>query len=235
MAKTKTNPKTKSSMKIALAIFAKTIGFSVVKTRLAESIGIQKAEEFYQLCLNSIEELVLNIQVKYRGLLIPYWAIAENQAIDKPQWQTFNSIWTGNGGLGERLDNVYSQLLKNHDYVMLIGTDSPQLQPEFFNNALEHIIKNRELVIGPCTDGGFYLFGGGIEIDRSIWVNTQYSQSDTMNQLIENLKPQTPHLLPLQQDVDVLEDIYTLSNILENSKISASQTKLRNWIGENIK
>ena len=36
-------------MRIGIGIFAKTIGKSKVKTRLAESIGVDKAEEFYRL------------------------------------------------------------------------------------------------------------------------------------------------------------------------------------------
>ena len=48
-------------MSIALAIFVKTPSLSPVKTRLAQSIGEDKAIAFYMLCLEAIKETAKQI------------------------------------------------------------------------------------------------------------------------------------------------------------------------------
>ncbi len=56
-------------MKIAIAIFVKTPGVSPLKTRLAASLGQEKALHFYKLSLkciiSTLEETAIN----------PYWAV----------------------------------------------------------------------------------------------------------------------------------------------------------------
>ena len=56
-------------MNIAIAIFVKTPGISPIKTRLAASIGQQKAEDFYRLSLKSLVSTLKEIDIT------PYWAV----------------------------------------------------------------------------------------------------------------------------------------------------------------
>ena len=69
--------------------------------------------------------------------IIPYWALAEEEAVNLKKWQNFNPIWTGNGDLGLRLHNIYNHLQKKYEYVILIGTDSPQITPEIIINSID--------------------------------------------------------------------------------------------------
>ena len=41
---------------------------------------------------------------------------------------------------------------------MLVGTDSPTLPVGFIEDAFERL-KSADLVLGPATDGGYYLIG----------------------------------------------------------------------------
>ena len=65
-------------MKCAIAIFAKTIGLSPVKTRLAVSIGQDKAEQFYRLSIACIED-VLRAVVSENPSIFPHWVLAEEE------------------------------------------------------------------------------------------------------------------------------------------------------------
>ena len=46
----------------ALVVFAKTIGLSSVKTRLAAGVGKEAAERFYELSLKAVEDIALVVK-----------------------------------------------------------------------------------------------------------------------------------------------------------------------------
>jgi len=104
--------------------------------------------------------------------------------------------------------------LKNHDAVLLIGSDSPQLSPELIIQASDQLQDN-QFVIGPAEDGGFYLFGGKNQIAQEVWVDTNYSVSTTANDLttrlssLSKIKWMDPHI-----DVDTYADLKKLSKLI---------------------
>ena len=222
----------KIRMSGALAIFAKTPSLSPVKTRLSASIGVPLAQEFYKLSVAAVAEIAKEVQ--RNSTLTPYWALAEKEAVELPQWQEFKNIWTGEGGLGARLHNIYSSLHKKHDYVMLIGTDSPQLEPELLVGAATKISEQPEsCFIGPATDGGFYLFAAKVPIPRNIWTDVTYSNNTTLHELSGQLaKYNIPvNLLSTQGDVDTANDIWPLMQGLEqNRNLLPTQKKLYDWL-----
>ncbi len=218
----------------ALAIFAKTKSLSPVKTRLANDIGAPLAEEFYILSVEATAEIVSVANNQVREGFATYWALAEEKAANYKEWQNFSTLWTGDGDFGARLHHIYSTLLKKHDYVILIGTDSPQLEPELITHAIEKIHEHpNDCIIGPAFDGGFYLFAAKIAIAEHIWKNVSYSQSDTLKQLSANLASNgiAVQLLPEKGDVDVASDLEQLKNALKanHNRLSAQQ-KLYGWL-----
>ena len=217
-------------MEIGLGIFAKTAELSPVKTRLAASIGEEKAREFYYLSVKAVEEIAQNLP----ATITPHWAVAEQEALSHPQWQNLARFWTGEGGLGQRLNQVYSHLQQSHGAAMLMGTDSPQLSPSLLKQAQDRLSQNpSSIVIGPCDDGGFYLFAAAVKIPQEVWTSVKYSQNSTLEQLEKALKEQgfTIHHLPKQQDVDIAEDLQKLSSTLTARKnLLANQQRLLDWL-----
>lgn len=218
----------------ALAIFAKTASLSPVKTRLAAGIGTPLAEAFYALSVESITEIATVARTQSKNTLIPYWALAEEEAMDCAQWQTFKTLWTGDGGLGDRLHNIYCTLSKTHAYVMMIGTDSPQLEPELITSAIKKLTEQpKSCVIGPCLDGGFYLFAATVPIPEEVWVNVTYSKRTTLQALTKQL---TQHglkvnLLIAKGDVDTASNLKPLIRALKiNNNLLPAQQKLYRWL-----
>ena len=78
-------------MNIAIAIFVKTPGVSPLKTRLAKTIGKEKAEAFYQLSLKCIIDTLENINIKNIAIT-PHWAIAEKECLNYPLWNNFKRL-----------------------------------------------------------------------------------------------------------------------------------------------
>ncbi len=218
----------------ALAIFAKTPGLSPVKTRLAADVGARLAEKFYRLSLEAAEEMAARVRDLSGGSIRPVWALAERNGEADGPWKSFPAIWSGDGDLGKRLHTVYSSLLKNHDYVMMIGTDSPQLEPSLLLEASRKIIENPgSCVVGPCPDGGFYLFGAKIPIPESVWTGVAYSTDVTLRELARNMESQNipVRLISKQGDVDSARDLKTVMNALETSPDPLpAQRKLLGWL-----
>jgi glycosyltransferase A (GT-A) superfamily protein (DUF2064 family) len=222
--------------RIALAIFAKTLGVSSVKTRLANEIGVQLAEEFYALSVAAIKEVATVTHRMSEGEIVPHWALAEEQSVDNPQWSDFQRLWTGNGELGKRLHTIYSGLQKQYDGVMMIGTDSPQLSPELLFSAFRRM-SSTGCAIGPSVDGGFYLFASALPIPLSVWTGVAYSQSSTLDQLRGAMRHCgiSADLLELQGDVDTLADLMDTKDTLERkyTELFSSQKNLYNWCCQN--
>jgi len=75
-------------MKIGIGIFAKTIGLTPVKTRLAKVIGSKKAEAFFALSLDVVEETMTSL-VSVNSAINPYWVLAEEAGPLNERWEEF--------------------------------------------------------------------------------------------------------------------------------------------------
>ncbi|NCT40284.1 MAG: glycosyltransferase [Alphaproteobacteria bacterium] len=211
-------------MKTALAIFVKTPHRSPVKTRLAQTIGAEKATEFFTLSIKAVEATARQTNT------IPHWAVAEAQALDDDIWKAFPTMHTGDGCLGTRQHHIYETLLKSFDQVILIGADTPQLTPDIINDAV-NALKDHDIVIGPANDGGYYLFSGKSSTPLSAWQNTPWSTSATRKELEKNLRENNickhPHYLKHLTDIDTQEDLIALTSEMP-SPPSAEQNAILN-------
>ena len=224
-------------MRCAVAIFAKTIGLSSVKTRLAASIGQEKAEQFYRLSIACVEEVLQDVARKNSNVF-PHWVLAEEEAPQRFEWNSFPAMWTGEGGLGERLANVSGTLFKNHDAVFLIGTDSPQMSAKRVLQSIQSLKVNSGLnhIAGPAKDGGFWLWGSRKILPNTIWNSVTYSASTTLEELVAATNAHGDHVYigHKMQDVDVLDDLITLQKILEQKEgvLLSAQKVLLEWLQE---
>lgn len=216
----------------ALAIFVKTPELSPVKTRLASSIGREKALQFYGYSLAATAALARELQIRIPDLHI-YWAMAEPDGHKAKRWTSFPVVYQGSGDLGARLAFVYKDLLKSHPYVCFMGADSPHLEIEVLSEGvgLTKINSAKKFVIGETLDGGFYFFGGGISLPSSAWQNVDYSTDRTAIQLRENLtRFGKVDLIGENFDIDTIDDLIRLAGILPIGKsLLPEQLELIQW------
>lgn len=65
----------------------------------------------------------------------------------------------GAGDLGAKISRAFAAAFQDGcRQVMLIGSDCPALSPELLATAFSRLT-NHDLVLGPATDGGYYLVG----------------------------------------------------------------------------
>ncbi|PIE43304.1 MAG: hypothetical protein CSA50_05320 [Gammaproteobacteria bacterium] len=197
-------------MKGAIAVLVKTPGLSPVKTRLSATIGHPLADRFFRLA-KAAKEAILKEAVgafAERDIALScYWAIGEEQGVSHPMWQGLERMYTGPGGMGERMHHVYSTRLQDHDFVMLMGVDSPQHSVANLLEAVECLQQPDSLVIGPASDGGFYLFGGNTPVPLEHWAAVEYGREDTLASLLTRLDAYAINYTGSMTDVDTEGDL----------------------------
>ena len=72
----------------------------------------------------------------------------------------------GRGQLGTRLRRQLMHGHHQHRSCLVIGTDLPELNADDLKQAVEHL-ERHDLVLGPASDGGYWLLGIGASLIRS--------------------------------------------------------------------
>ena len=199
---------------LALAIFCKTPEKGFVKTRLAVSVGDQKALEIYLDLLNITDKETRPFSSS-RHLFL---ASALEDSVEKMRStleqrglftdpKTSFAIQQGED-LGQRMIAAFKKLFQNHQSVVLIGCDLPDLTSALISNAFDALQSN-DVVIGPSCDGGYYLIGLNKETS-DLFKEISWSTEKVLNQTLEkaeklSLKVQ---LLDRLRDIDTLEDLH---------------------------
>ena len=172
-------------MSAGCAIFVKTPRRSALKTRLAAGIGETAALAWYRLAATAVAEVVAE---GFGASGRAYWAVAEIEALDDPEWAALPVLWQGQGGLGERMARVHGELIDRHGGGILLGADAPQLAASDLRRASDWLANERaRSVLGPATDGGFWLFGSNRSQPLSAWTEVAYSEPDTAARFVAAL------------------------------------------------
>lgn len=197
-----------------LGIFVKTPALSPVKTRLWPAIGEQQATRLFEHSAEATRSVVA--RAMSHSDIQGYWAVAEAAAVHQARWTGLPTIAQGAGGLGERMAQVYNQLRREHHCAILIGADSPQLSASALASAAGWLDASEpRLAIGPAEDGGFWLFGGNVDLPSAAWLQTRYSEADTASAFRRAMDQHGNWLtLASVRDLDRAEDIQAVATAL---------------------
>ncbi len=137
-----------------LVIFTKNPEKGEVKTRLARGVGEEKALEVYETLREHtarVTECVEAERMVYYSRFIP--------ASDLFRTENFLPRLQKGDDLGERMFHAMKEGFEaGFAHVVLIGTDCYELSYKILNEAF-CALERCDAVIGPATDGGFYLIG----------------------------------------------------------------------------
>jgi len=183
-----------------LIIFVKNQELGKVKTRLAKSIGKNKALEIYSFLLKKTKEITSEITcdkcIYYSN------RIEENDIWDKDYTKY---VQHGND-LGYRMKNAFKDaFFKGYKKVVLIGSDLYDLTPIHLDDAFKSL-DSKPVVLGPAQDGGYYLIGL-TKVYPKIFKNKAWGTSSVRKDTLSDLEKVNVHLLEMLNDVDVIEDI----------------------------
>ncbi len=203
-----------------LLFFVKSPEKGKVKTRLAASIGDERALKFYKVFLLNI---LSNLN---KGTFLFYLCFFPADALDSlRQWLGEDYLYTPQQGedLAERMKNGFMEAYTmGFKRVVLIGSDIPDLPLEFIEEAFTSL-KEKDAVIGPSLDGGYYLIGFKDKTFSSqVFKGIPWSTERVFEQTTKILEREglTVHFLKPLRDIDKVED---LGNFLRGSSNSLTK------------
>jgi len=190
-------------MKEALLIFAKNLINGEVKTRLAATMGNDFAFSLYKQLLEHTVSITNHLPV---GKTIFYSTYIDGQ--DVWSHDIYEKQIQVGEDLGERMKNAFSYIFdKEYEKAIIIGTDCFEISAAVIMNAFIHL-NNHDIVIGPATDGGYYLLGMK-QVHAELFQNIYWSTSNVLQQTLavcidQNL---SVHLLTELSDIDIEKDL----------------------------
>jgi len=191
-----------------LIIFTKYPENGRVKTRLAETLGEAFASEFYKMCAGYIFNECIKLKRSGIDLLIFYAEEEDRNKIRGWVPESFELFRQEGENLGERMYNAFLHLLKfNAEKAVLIGTDIPDISSSLIEKSFEYL-DDHEAVIGPSSDGGYYLIGLS-KLNKDIFTGIQWSTGKVLENTLIKLKERnlSYKLLPELIDIDKESDI----------------------------
>ena len=198
-------------MKNALIIFARNPELGKVKTRLAKDIGDGNALLIYSELLSH----TLTIASTINADRFVFYADKIN---DDDIWSknVFHKKLQEGNDLGERMHNSFSYLFSvGYNNVVIIGTDCPELSTGLINDSFDKL-SSHNVVIGPATDGGYYLLGTD-SFMPALFKNKSWSTNMLLDETIETLQNEqlSYSLLTTLSDLDTFEDLKKFDSLLQ--------------------
>ena len=198
-------------VKTCVIVFAKNPVPNQVKTRLIPTLSPEQAATLYTAFLTDWCEVL----AKLPGVDL---IVAYTPAEARSDLQTLigdNVLYIPQIGadLGERLASA-TQWATEQGYtkILLVGSDSPTLPTSYISKASTRL-DLCDVVIGPSTDGGYYLIGfSATNIAMTvpfIFEEIAWSTADVFQQTVASIQSlkATIGLLPPWYDIDTAEDL----------------------------
>lgn len=135
-----------------LIVFVKNPVPGQVKTRIARTVGEDQAVAVYQHLLRYTQDVVRS----FNGQCAVYYGDFINP---DDGWTGYQKYQQRGNDLGERMSNAFQeQFMAGAENVVIIGSDCFDITPTHLNQAFDEL-NTADVVIGPATDGGYYLLG----------------------------------------------------------------------------
>ena len=198
-------------MKACLIVFAKNPVPNQVKTRLIPTLSPAQAAALYTAFLTDWCETLAELSdVDLVIAYIPVEAQSDLQALIGDDVIYIPQI---GADLGERLTSA-TQWAAEQGYtkILFVGSDSPTLPISYISQALT-LLDSRNTVVGPSTDGGYYLIGFSAAALTTtvphVFEEIAWSTAEVFQQTVARIHAvkATLGLLPPWYDIDTAEDL----------------------------
>jgi len=184
-----------------LMIFTRNPELGKCKTRLAATIGDQSALDVYNFLLKHTVSITRNLEVSKE---VHYSVkVRENDLWDSKIYAKKQQF---GDDLGQRMEYAFQTgFSKGYQNIIIIGSDIYDLSQKDIESAFI-ALKTHQYVIGPATDGGYYLFGMKF-LNSQVFKNKKWGTATVLQDTINDLSKENIKLLEERNDVDLYEDI----------------------------
>lgn len=197
-------------MRAALVLMSRAPIPGKTKTRLQSHLKPEECAELHRAFLKDISNKLVNIKKQYKKLhlFLSYTPEGSENLFADLIGDNFNFIMQTGKDLGARMYNSISEAYnKSSEPVIITGSDLPSLPAEIITEAVA-ALKEKDIVIGPAADGGYYLIG--MQRPHSFLFACNEWGSDSV--LVKTLKSASEHnlkthFLPEWYDVDTFNEL----------------------------
>ncbi len=184
---------------------------AVVKSRLHESLGEERATELYRcFLLDRLDAVATLRDITGAVAFTPREAEALIRTLAPPGLLLVSQR---GADLGERLSNLLTELLdRGHACAIAVDSDSPTLPMAYVAEAAKLLSGARsDVVLGPCEDGGYYLVGLRCP-QPALFEGIPWSTDAVFAMTLDKARAQglSVHVLPRWFDVDTGADLQRL-------------------------
>lgn len=194
-------------METPVGVMAKAPEPGRVMTRLGTSIGMERAARFYVGCLG----WVLTRLREATPRLVLFYDPPEAEDRLRTLYgldDDFPMVAQFGADLGERMARALTYLHERYSSpAILVGSDCPDVPLEYVERAGERL-GDADLVLGPATDGGYYLVGTESP-SPGLFEDMGWSRPDVLKRTLRRACAEGMRvvLLPVWRDLDTLEDL----------------------------
>lgn len=184
-----------------LIIFIKNPELGKAKTRIAKTMGDEKALAIYKELLKHTLDTTCKVDCN-RHLFYSQYINTEDQWSEND----FIKQLQIEGGLGDKMKEAFQTVLKAPSRCLIIGSDCGDISKDILTQAFD-ALQDHDVVLGPTFDGGYYLLGmskPGLDLFDGVAWSTESVYDQTL-QLINKAKA-SYYELPRLHDIDYEED-----------------------------
>lgn len=194
------------------------------KTRLIPALGALEAAQLQR----HMTEHALNQarQLQRRRAIQPVIAYEGGDENRMRSWLGEDLVYMtqGAGSIGDRMHRAFAQAKRlGLPKTVIIGTDIPQLTADTIWQAFQ-FLEQTDLVLGPATDGGYYLIGMGRMLapdpPRKLFDDIAWGTGQVLEQTLFMAQRAgfSWTLLDELQDVDRPEDLALLATLADSEQ-----------------
>jgi rSAM/selenodomain-associated transferase 1 len=192
-----------------LIIFYRNPELGKVKTRLAKTIGDERALAIYIKLSSHTRAITEDLAVSK----VVYYSEFADTEDHWPNISYQKKIQQGND-LGEKMHNAFANAFADgYKSVCIIGTDCLKLTSSMITNAFMQLTTH-DAVIGPAVDGGYYLLGMN-KLHPEIFEGKSWSTASVCDDTILDFK----NLKLSFSKLEMLSDIDDENDLLKSGKL----------------
>ncbi len=194
-----------------LIVFTKNSERGKVKTRLAKTVGDKKALQVYQKLLKITKSVTDQLDVSKQ---VWYSRFIDND--DLWSEDDYEKHLQKGDSLGMRMQHAfYKAFTDGYQKVVIIGSDCSELSPKIIEQSFRDL-ETSQAVIGPASDGGYYLLGMR-NFYPSLFAGKSWSTSSVFEETIRQFNEMniSYEKLPILNDIDTEADLKA-SNLVIN-------------------
>jgi uncharacterized protein len=213
-----------------LLAFARLPERGRVKRRLAEELGEDRTLALYEAMLHDTFRSIgqPNEELEIEVLWAPT-PNASGEALRRAFGDLPLSMQSGTD-LSERMSMAFSERFFFHrtQKIVAVGVDIPLLPRSLIDYAFG-LLESCDWVIGPATDGGYYLIGCRAgSFDTEVFLGIDWGTSSVLTSTLDRIRycQNTVALLPERSDLDVPEDLRRYAATASHGEVAEL---LREW------